>query len=691
MSMVKVEKHNNIALVSINNPPVNALSRGVRDGLYEEIEKLGTTTDTEAIVLICDGRSFVAGADIKEFGKPLQGRSLQEVQNIFRQCPKPIIAAIHGTALGGGLELALCCHYRVAVPTAHLGLPEVHLGILPGAGGTQMLPRVVGAEKALDIMINGGMIKAKEALDMGLLDKVAEGTPQTIGLEFAQHAIGSRLPLKKVEELQDKKSADLKKTDLFENYRKKIARKTRGFLAPEAIIKCVEASLNMDFEEGLKFEQQEFLNLLSSNESAAQRYYFFSERQAKKIPGLDKKAPNIPVKKIGIIGAGTMGGGIAMNFANAGMPVTLVEREKEALKKGLDTIRKNYQRSADRGKITQEQVDTRCGLIEGTIDFERLHNCDLVIEAVFELMEIKKSVFKKIDAIVKPGAILATNTSFLDVNEIAAVTKRPESVIGLHFFSPANIMKLLEVVRGEKTSDDVINTCLALAAKIKKVGVLVGVCHGFVGNRILEARQSQAMNLIYQGCLPWDVDRVLFNFGMPMGPFAMNDLAGNDIGWDPEKSNGATIQERLCEQGRKGQKTGAGFYSYDPQTRQPSPDPIVANMIKEFNQDNGHKERKISDEEILDRCLLPMVNEGAKIMEEGIALRPSDIDVVWVNGYGWPVYKGGPMHWADSIGLDKVVSKLEKLSSEDQNENLKPAPLLLELAKKGKSFSDLSQ
>lgn len=678
-----------VAVITLNSPPVNALSAKVREGLFEAFKAANANEAAKSIVLICEGRTFIAGADITEFGGAMAGPGLPEVQAQIEDAPKPVIAAIHGTALGGGLEVALCAHYRVAVPSAKLGLPEVALGLLPGAGGTQRLPRVVGPERALEMMTSGRHVPAKEALAGGLVDElVEEGKLKEGAIAFAKKVVAEGRPLRKIRDQNEKVEAARGKPEIFADFRKANARKFRGFLAPEYNIRCIEAAVNQPFEEGLATERKLFMELMSGPQSAAQRYSFFAERQAQKIPDVPEDTPLIPIKKVGIIGAGTMGGGIAMNFANAGIPVVIVEQKQEPLDRGLATIRKNYERTASRGGITQEQVEQRMGLITGSLSMEdSFKDVDLVIEAVFERMDIKKDIFTKLDAICKPGAILATNTSGLDIDEIASVTKRPESVIGLHFFSPANVMKLLEIVRADHTSKEVIATSMKLAKQIGKVAVLVGVCPGFVGNRILGARQREAQKLVMEGAMPWDIDRVLYDFGFPMGPFAMSDLAGLDIGWVKEKSKGESIRDVLCEADRRGQKTGAGYYDYD-ENRNAKPSPFTEKVINDFIVKSGANPRKISDDEILERCIFPMINEGVKILEEGKAIRASDIDVVWQNGYGWPVYRGGPMHYGDQVGPATVLAKMKEFQA-TMGDQFKPAPLLEKLVAENKKFADL--
>jgi 3-hydroxyacyl-CoA dehydrogenase len=677
-----------IAVLTLDSPPVNALSAPVRDGLKAGIEAAVADGSVKAIVLICAGKTFIAGADISEFGKPPKGASLVEVQNTIENAPKPVIAAIHGTALGGGLEVALVCHYRVAVPSAKCGLPEVNIGLLPGAGGTQRLPRIVGPEKALEMVTSGQHVGAKACAEMGLVDElVGEGALRDGAIAFARKVLAEHRPLKKVRDLNDKVEAARGKPEIFAAFRKENARKFRGFLAPEYNIRCIEAAANQSFDEGLKTERSLFMELVTGTQSAAQRYVFFAERQVWKIPDVPDDTPEIPVARVGVIGAGTMGGGISMNFLSAGIPVTIVETKQEALDRGVATIRKNYENTAKRGRLTMEEVEKRMALLTPTLALEDLKTCDLIVEAIFENMGIKKEVFGKLDAIAKDGAILASNTSYLNIDEIASATKRPDHVIGMHYFSPANVMRLLEVVRGEKTAKPVISTAMKIARKTGKIAALVGVCNGFVGNRMLAQRQREAQKLILEGAMPWDVDRVLYDFGLPMGPFAMSDLAGLDIGWNKEASKRSTIREILCEMDRRGQKTGAGFYDYD-EKRNATPSPVVEKIILEFAASKGINRRPVSDDEILERCIYPMINEGAKILEEGKAIRASDIDIVWINGYGWPVYRGGPMFYGDTIGLDKVLAKMASLQGQF-GDDFKPAKLLEKLAGEGKKFQDL--
>jgi len=670
-----IEKDGNISIITLNSPPVNALSAPVREGLHKGISEARNDKETEAIVIICEGRTFIAGADISEFGKEPKGPSLFEVQEFIEDSDKPVIAAIHGTALGGGLEVALTCHYRIAVPSAKCGLPEVNLGLLPGAGGTQRLPRVVGVEKALQMVTSGQHVPAKQCLEMGLVDEISnEDNLRQDSISFAKKIVSENRPLVKISEMNDKVEAARGNENIFKDFRASIARKARGFLAPEYNIQCIEAAVNKSFTEGIKVERKLFMELVTGTQSAAQRYAFFAQRQVAKIPDIEPDTEIKPFTSIGVIGAGTMGGGISMNFANVGIPVTIIEQSQERLDKGLGIIRKNYENTANKGRITFEDVEKRTKLINGSTDINDLSNCDLIIEAVFENMDLKKDIFKTLDGIAKKGAILATNTSALDVNEIAAVTSRPEDVIGLHFFSPANVMRLLEIVRGEKTSKSVVATSMKMAKNIGKVAAVVGVCPGFVGNRILAQRQREANKLILEGAMPWEVDDALFNFGFPMGPFAMSDLAGLDIGWDEDLSTGDTLRDKLCEAGRLGQKTGKGFYIYD-ENRNKSPDAEVEKLIIEFSEKHQIKRREISKEEILERCLYPMINEGFKILEEGMAIRASDIDIVWINGYGWPIYEGGPMFYGQLIGYEKIL-KWHKEMEEKFGPDFAPSPYL---------------
>ncbi len=677
-----------VAVLTLNSPPVNALSAAVREGLKLGFDAAIADPAAKSIVLVCEGRTFIAGADITEFGGAAKGPGLNEVQDAMENSPKPVIGAIHGTALGGGLEVALCAHYRVAVPSARCGLPEVNLGLLPGAGGTQRLPRIVGAQRAMEMMTSGEHVPAAQCLAMGLVDEIVpEGQLRQGAVDFARKVVAEGRPLKKVKENDDKVKADRGHPEIFENFRKANAKKFRGFKAPEYNIQCIEAAVNLPFDEGMRVERKLFGELMSGSQSAAQRYTFFAERQAQKIPDIGPDVQLLPIKKVGVIGAGTMGGGIAMTYANAGYPVTLVEIKQEALERGLGVIRRNYERTASRGGITQAQVEERMGRITGALSLDALADVDLVIEAVFERMDIKKDVFSQLNKICKPTAILGSNTSGLNIDEIASVTDRPEMVIGLHYFSPANVMKLLEIVRGEKTSKEVVATSMKIARETGKIAVLVGVCPGFVGNRILGPRQRESQALMFEGAMPWDIDKVLVDFGFAMGPFQMSDLAGLDIGWVKERSTGATIRDVLCEMDRRGQKTGAGYYDYD-EARNGSPSPVVEKIIQDFVSKSGVNARDISLDEMKERMLYVMVNEGAKILEDRKAMRASDIDIIWQNGYNWPAYEGGPMWWADLVGLQKIVDKLNEFADR-MGDQYKPAALLVKLASEGKRFQDL--
>ena len=687
---VDLDRRGRIAVLTVNNPPVNALSHGVRLGLRDGLRQAGADPAVGAIVIVCAGRTFIAGADITEFGKPPKEPGLHEVLDLIEKGSKPVVAAVHGTALGGGLEVALACHWRVGVKAARFGQPEVKLGLLPGAGGTQRLPRVVGVPKALQMIVGGDPIGGEEAQRLGLVDELVDGDLAAAGVAFAEKVLAEKRPLRKVRDMTEKIAAVSGKPEVFAEFRKSVARQTRGFRAPESCIKAVEAAVALPFDEGLKRERELFLELLNSAESKAQRHVFFAEREAAKIPDVPPDTPTLEIKKAAVLGAGTMGGGIAMNFASVGIPVTVVEVNREALERGLGVVRKNYEATASKGRLTAADVETRMGLIQGTTDWGPLADADIVIEAVFEEMPIKKEVFAKLDKLCKGDAVLATNTSTLDVNEIAASTARPESVIGMHFFSPANVMRLLEVVRGAKTSKVAIATAMAVGRRIGKVPVCVGVCYGFVGNRMLHQRGREAEKLILEGALPQQVDRVLYDFGFPMGPFAMGDLAGLDVGWRIRKGRGvkSPVADRICELGRFGQKTGAGYFRYEKGDRTPKPDPEVEKIILEVAREQGLQRRAIADQEILERLLYPMVNEGARILEEKIAIRASDIDVIWIYGYGWPVYRGGPMFWADSVGLKAIRDRMREFGQRGA-EGWEPAALLRRLADEGKGFRDL--
>lgn len=673
MSVVTTERHGDVLAIVSDNPPVNALGAAVRQGLQAGIREAAGDSSIKAVVIACKGQTFFAGADITEFGKPFVEPALPILVDEIEHLDKPVIAAIHGTALGGGCEVALACHYRIAVPSAKVGLPEVKLGLLPGAGGTQRLPRVAGVERALDMMTKGDPISATDAKEAGIVDRIAGGDLLADAIAFANEVADAR-PLPRSS--QKPVTAD---AGVFEAFRKANAKRFRGFEAAPAIVDLVEKTAPMSYQDGVVHERQAFMKLIAGVQSAAQRHIFFAERQASKIDGIPKDIELRPIKRVGVIGAGTMGGGISMNFLSAGIPVTIVEMAQDALDRGAGIIRKNYEATAAKGRLTPQQVEGAMGLLNPTLDFEALAECDLIIEAVYEDMGVKKEVFGRLDKIAKPGAILASNTSYLNVDEIAAATSRPQDVLGLHFFSPANVMKLLEIVRGAKTAPDVLATAMALSKKIRKVAVVAGVCYGFIGNRMLMPRQVEAMKLLMEGATPEQIDKVHVDFGMPMGPFQMSDLAGVDIGWHRDPTRIENIRDALAAENRWGQKTGKGWYDYD-EKRNPTPSARVAEIIADFRAKSGAKQHEVTTEEIVERTLYPMVNEGALILAEGMAQRASDIDVVWIYGYGWPVYRGGPMFWADTEGLRKIVAGLEKHGFE-------VAPLLRDKAANGERFN----
>jgi len=693
-NVVSYELVGNIGVISVNSPPVNALSQAVREGILNAVNA-AQEDGSEAIVLRCEGRTFIAGADITEFGKPPMEPGLPEVLGAIENSQKPVIAAIHGTALGGGFEVALACHYRCAIASAKVGLPEVKLGLLPGAGGTQRVPRVAGVQVALDMITSGNPVAAAKANSMGLLDEVVEGDDlQAAAIKYATDLLESGAPLKRIRDITiDPATIE---PGFFDAARKKLAKRARGQIAPDKIVSCIEAAVNLPMDQGLERERELFRELVTSPESAAMRHIFFAERQAAKIKDLPKDTPLRDIKKVAIIGGGTMGGGIAMCFANVGIPVVMLEINDEALERGMNIIRKNYTITVQKGKLPADKMEQLISTISGTTDYADLSDVDLVIEAVFENLDLKKEIFAKLDAVCKPGAILATNTSYQDVDAIAEATSRPQDVLGLHFFSPANVMKLLEIVRGAKTADDALATSMQIGKKIGKVCALSRVCYGFIGNRMLGGYGREAQMLLMDGCTPAQVDSALEKFGMAMGPLAMGDLAGLDVGYkarqartdlpdDPKLYRMGTL---LVEMGRHGQKTGAGFYKYDPQTRQRMSDPEIESMIKEEAAKLGIEQRTISDEEILQRCFYPLINEGALILEEGIAQRPSDIDVVYVFGYAFPAAKGGPMHYADHVGLKNVYDKICEFRDMYGEQYWKPAPLLEKLAKEGKTFAE---
>jgi 3-hydroxyacyl-CoA dehydrogenase len=688
--VVTFSKDGNVGLITVNNPPVNALSHTVRQGIKAGLEQGIADSDVAAIVLICQGRTFIAGADIREFDKPPEEPFLPEIVQLIEDSPKPVIAAIHGTALGGGLEVALGCHYRIALSSAKVGFPEVKLGLLPGAGGTQRLPRLAGVKNSLEMIVSGTPIDAAKAKFTGILDKVVEGGLKAATLAFAKKVASEKRPIPKVSALEPR----LDSPSVFEDFAKGIARKSRGFIADFECIEAVRAAVELPFVEGMKREREIFTELQASGQSKALRHVFFAEREVLRIPGLPENPPTREVKAVGVLGAGTMGTGITMSFVNTRIPVVLLEASQEALDKGLGVIRKTYASAKAKGRLTQEEADKRLNLIRPTLSFDDLQNVDLAIEAVFEDMAIKKEVFAKLDAVCKPGAILASNTSYLNIDEIAVSTKRPQDVMGMHFFSPAHVMRLLENVRGAKTSPDVFATAMKVGKALGKVPVLVGVCDGFVGNRMLGKRTRECNFMLEEGATPWQIDKVLYDFGFPMGPYAMADMAGLDVGWRNRKAKvdfltprekACNILDKICAMGRYGQKTGAGFYKYDG-GRDPIPDPLIEELIIEHSREIGMERRQISDREILERTLYAMINEGAKILEEGIAYRPHDVDVVWVYGYGFPRYRGGPMFYADTAGLGEIFRVILKYREALGAEFWEPSALLERLAKEKKGF-----
>ena len=697
--LVELTRDHEIAIITINNPPVNALSPAVAQGIAKAIEQVSQDDSIKAAVLIGGGRTFIAGADIKEFGKITSGETprgtgllplLLQIEN-----GKPTVAAIHGSAFGGGLELAMAAHYRVAGPTAQLGQPEVKLGIIPGAGGTQRLPRLVGVAKAVEMCAEGNPIGAPEALRLGLVDRVVEIDLLAGALEFAGEVSGKAAP--KTRDRSEKLGANEQNTELFSAAREKARAKQRGMTAPHAAIDAVEAATKFSFDEGCQIEQKLFQQCLFSNQSKALIHIFFGDREVAKIPDIPNETPTIPIASAAVVGAGTMGGGIAMVFANAGIPVLLKDADQPALDRGLATIHKNYQNSVQRGRFTQPLVDERLKLIQPTLTYDDFGKVDIVVEAVFEGMALKKEVFAQLDRVCRKGAILASNTSTLNIDELASATSRPESVIGTHFFSPANVMRLLEIVRGERTGKEVIATCMRLAKKLAKVGVLVRNCRGFVGNRMFHHYGREAVFLVEEGASPQAVDQALYDFGMALGPLATGDLAGLDVGWRIRKEHRhlekpgvrqPMVNDRLCELGRYGQKTGAGWYKYD-ENRHGVADPEVNEMVRKWAVEAGISQRDISPEEIVERCVYALVNEGARILEEGIAMRAVDIDIIYVNGYGFPSYRGGPMWYADSVGLKNVYRRICEFHS-GHGELWEPAALLRRLAEEGKTFAEFA-
>jgi 3-hydroxyacyl-CoA dehydrogenase len=695
-NLVDYQKQGSIGVITLNNPPVNALSvnKGLLQGVLDAFKEGDHDQHVRAFLIIGGGRNFSGGADISEFGKPYDpGKAtLADLLAYMDTVTKPIVAAISGPTMGGGLELALTCHYRVALTGAQIGLPEVKLGILPGAGGTQRSPRLMGVEKALDLMVAGDPISSEKAKEFGLVDEVVGADLRAAALSYTNRLLKENHGVRRASQLVA--SIDQPEA-FFAAARERIGKAWRGYPAPLAIVTCVEAAASQPFAKGLAVERQQFEKLVKSDESRALRHLFFAERQVSKIPDVPEDTPTREIKSAALIGAGTMGGGIAMNFANAGIPVKMLELNQEALDKGLGIVRKNYAATVAKGRLTQEAMDKRMALFTGVTSYDDIKDADIVIEAVFEDMSVKKQVFEKLDKVCKPGAILATNTSTLDVNEIAAITSRPQDVLGLHFFSPANVMKLLEVVRARKTGKDVLATAMKLSKAIKKVGVVAGVCDGFIGNRMLHGYFREAGFLLEEGALPQQVDKAIESLGFAMGPFRVGDLAGLDVGWYIRKRQAATrpahlryskVADQVCELGRFGQKTGAGWYRYEAGNRNPIADPIVEDLIVKASKEAGIQRRQITDQEIIERCIYALVNEGAKILEEGIALRASDIDIVYIYGYGFPRYRGGPMFYADTVGLDKVLASVRQFHAA-HGEFWKPAALLEKLATEGRKFN----
>ncbi len=685
-----------IAVITLNNPPVNGLGAALRTGIKAGMDKAAADASVKAVVLIGSAKAFSGGADIREFNTPksFEKPSLPEINEAQDNFPKPMVAAIGGFAMGGGLELALGCHYRVAAPKSQLALPEVKLGILPGSGGTQRLPRVVPMAEAVRMMTTGNPIPAEKGKEYGLVDEIVAGDLLEGAVAYAKTLVAEGKGPRRIRDMKAKLDGDLKA--FFAAARAEVAKASKGYPAPLEIVACAEAAATKPFDEGRKFERERFAVLVETVESKALRHMFFAERQTSKIPDVPEDTPVRAIKTAAVIGAGTMGGGIAMSLVNAGIPVTMIEMKQEALDRGLATIKKNYASTVSKGRLKQEEMDKRVALITPSLSMDGVKDADIVIEAVFERMDVKQDIFRKLDALAKPGAILASNTSTLDVNAIADVTRRPQDVIGTHFFSPANVMRLLEVVRGAKTAKDVLATTMKLGKTIKKLPVVSGVCDGFIGNRMIEKYGQQSLFLLDEGCSPAQVDGAAQKWGMAMGPLTMGDMAGLDIGWEIRKRRAqerpnmvySKIGDRICEQGRYGQKTGKGWYLYEAGNRKPIPDPAVDKIIEDYRKEIGVKPRQISDDEIVERLIYALVNEAAYILEEGIALRASDIDMVYLTGYGFPAYRGGPMFYASSVGLPKVVEAIKGFQKGYKGGEWKLAPLLDRLAKEGKSFTD---
>ena len=698
---IALERRGDVALLRLTNPPVNGLSFAMRAALGERIAEALADDAVAAIVVAGAGRMFCGGADIREFSAPPPpgAASLPAILDEIEASPKPVVAAIHGVAAGGGMELALACHVRLAAPGTRLGLPEVTLGILPGAGGTQRLPRLIGVEAALDVIVGGKLHPVEKAVALGFADECVEGDLEEAAVARARSLAAGGAPLRRASRLEEHLEAARGRPEIFETFRKKMAKRARGFDAPWACVDCVETALTMPYAEALKNERAAFHRLRESEQSAAQRHAFFAEREVAKVPDVPKDTPVRPIASAAVVGCGTMGGGIAMCLANAGLPVTVLESSQDALDRGLAAVRGNYAATVGKGRLPRAEMDARLARITPTLDYADLAGADVVIEAVFEEMPLKKEVFARLDRVCRPDAILATNTSTLDVDALAAATSRPERVVGTHFFSPAHVMTLVENVRGARTSPETVATVMKLSKTLGKVGVLVGVCDGFVGNRMLYAYRRQADFLLEEGALPPQIDRVVHDFGMPMGPYRMGDLTGLDVSWRVRKAQAAArpvhlryspIADRICEMGRYGQKTGAGWYRYEAGSRVPIPDPVIDELIVGVSAELGIARREVRDDEIVPRLFYPLVNEGAKILDEGIALRASDVDVIWMRGYGFPRYRGGPLFWAGLVGLKTIYDTMSRLYDE-HGEWLKPAPLLERLARQGRSFAEAAR
>ena len=690
---VTLSQHDEIALISINNPPVNAISQAVRAGLHDTVSAAIADPGVRGIVIACEGKTFIAGADVREFNRPPLPPHLGDVIALIEDSPKPIIAAIHGTALGGGFEVALGCHYRIAMSTAKVGLPEVTLGLLPGAGGTQRLPRLVGVKAALEMITSGKPISATKAAELGAIDEIASGELVESALGYARRILVEGREIRRTNRLV----VNVESAISFDDLERDIAKKYRGLIAPVECVKAVRACVALSFGDGLKRERELFLELKASMQSKALRHAFFGEREVAKIPGLPADTATREIRTAAVIGAGTMGGGIAMCFANAGIPVTLLDAKQDALDRGMAVIRKNYATTAAKGALSGDEIERRLSLITPSLDFDSMRTADLIIEAVFEDIDVKKAIFEKLDAITKPGAILASNTSYLDVSKIASFTSRPQDVVGMHFFSPANVMKLLENVRTSNTAPDVLTTVMQVGKKLGKVAVLVGGADGFVGNRMLAQRSREVLFLLEEGALPQQIDKALYDFGFAMGPFAVSDLAGLDIGWRNRQSRAhlrkpgvrdCNLLDKICELGRFGQKTSAGWYRYEPGSRVPLPDPVIERLIVDHAKEHGIVRRQIDDTEILERCLYSTINEAARILQEGVAARAIDVDMVWLHGYGFPRYRGGPLFYADEIGVKAVLDVILKYRDQFGPDFWTPAPLLVDMAATGKRFYD---